>query len=80
MSDKFQITFQVDDGYAGGSRPQRGTAYASDIGEDMTDDDLISLYEEIVRDEFELKIHPYGTNASEFMAWAKERIQEMENG
>ena len=40
----------------------------------MSDGDLEELYENIMIEDFEDKIHPYGQNIQEFIQWAKEQI------
>ena len=71
---KFKGIYKVDDGYAGGSRPRYFDIEDFEIEDDMSDGDLEELYENIMIEDFEDKIHPYGQNVQEFIQWAKEQI------
>lgn len=73
---KFQCTYEVDDGYAGGSRPKHFSIDESDIEEDMTENELRILFENEMRNDFEQRVSPFQKNEDEFVEWAKERLKE----
>ena len=77
--EEFEITYQVDDGYAGGSRPQYTTILADDLEDDMTDDDLEKLWEQYIQEAFEQKISWWSDSLEEFKDWAHERIEAMKD-
>lgn len=74
MSKTFQGRYQVQDGYAGGSRPQHVTIDAGDIEDDATDDELIRFYEDSIQDHFEKNISPGIQRTDEFVSWAREQL------
>lgn len=73
----FTITYQVDDGYAGGNRPQTVLVYDGDLDKDMEDRELLDLYYSMVQEDFEQRISASASNEYEFMEWAKARIVKM---
>lgn len=74
MTEKFKGSYQVDDGYCGGSRPQSFTISADEIEDDMDDKDLENLYYEEMQDHFVQNISPVSDQVSEFIEWAKEQM------
>jgi len=52
-----KITWEVDDGYAGKSRPQH-TEVPDDELEDLTEEEQFALIEEYIRGDFEERISP----------------------
>lgn len=77
MADSiFTIRYGIDDGYAGGDRPQSFQFHDSDLEDDMDDEALERLYYEAIQTDFEQKISPYGKNIGEFMEWAREKIKQ----
>jgi hypothetical protein len=74
MSDnKFKARYEVDDGYAGGSRPQSFHISEGDfeIGPEMTDKQIADLFYDIVNEEMFQKISACNANVTEFVAWAR---------
>lgn len=70
MSDKFELCYEVDDGYVGPSRPHYVTVDDRDIDDDMDEYGLRHLYGEAITDDFFEQISPIGRNEKEFIAWA----------
>ncbi len=76
MSEKFKGKYQVVDGYVGGDRPQYLTIHAGDIEDDMTDAQLVEMYEGEIQQHFEDRISPSAERVDEFVAWAREQLQK----
>lgn len=53
----YEVKWQVDDGYAGPSRPQSTSFDLDDFFEDMSYDDVVNHVEDSVHDDFERNIH-----------------------
>lgn len=79
MDDKFQVRYEVDDGYVGKSRPQKFSIDESDIEDDMTEGDLRKFYQEQIDDDFERRIFAFGENEDEFIEWAQKIIKNRED-
>lgn len=77
---EFQITYEVNDGYAGGSRPQTVTIYSSNLEDDFDNDDLRNFLSEIVQEDFECRIFPEPSNEDAFMRWAQDVVAEKNSG
>ena len=75
VEDEFDITWEVDDGYAGPSRPQHYSIDVNVLDDEMTADELEELYNEIVMEEFMQNISAYGSNKREFIEWAKHALE-----
>lgn len=75
VEDEFDITWEVDDGYAGPSRPQHCSIDVDVLDDEMADDELEELYNEIVMEEFMQNITVYGSNRREFVEWAKHALE-----
>lgn len=71
MSDAFDGRYEVDDGYAGGSRPQHFRVYATDLDDEMTDEELVAFYEEVADDCFRQNIGITLRREAEFVSWAR---------
>lgn len=84
MSDaKFQGTYEVDDGYVSGGRPLHFKVFTGDLEslpDDPSDDDIVSLYEDLAREAFEEHVSQSVRRVDEFVAWARERISEAKEG
>ena len=78
MSKTFQGRYQVQDGYAGGSRPKFVTIAADVLPDDMTDDELVELYEDLIQQDFEANVTPGAERIDAFVAWAREQIEKRE--
>jgi hypothetical protein len=70
-SDTFEARYEVEDGYAGKSRPQRFKIRSGDLEGDMSDAELEKLFSVAVQDDFEQRIYPTEGNVEEFKTWAK---------
>ena len=72
MSDKFQVTYYVDDGYANPG-PKHFWIRASELEEDM---DVEELLDDEVQNDFEQNVNPYVTDEKrmEFVVWAREQL------
>ncbi len=66
----FEIEWTVEDGFAGGRRPQYTAVDVDILDDEMADDELEELYNEIIIEEFMQNISGYGTNLDEFKEWA----------
>lgn len=71
MTDKFEVRYEVEDGYVGKSRPQFFKIDSSEIEDDMGDEELSELYHDMVQNDFDQKISPGGENLDEFLDWAR---------
>ena len=74
MSKKFQGRYQVQDGYAGGSRPQYVPIDDDGIEDDMTDEEMIEYYENAIQEHFEKNVTPGAERVDEFVSWAREQL------
>lgn len=74
-NDEFEIQYEVDDGYVG-SRPQTVTIGDYDVL-DLDENELKRLFWDTIEDDFQQKCRPYSDQESEFVAWAKERQEEL---
>ena len=78
MNDKFKVTYSNDDGYAGGSRPHSFAIQVQELDEELTEEELSSLFWESIRGDFEQRhLNLFSGSEAEFIAWAKEKIAEM---
>jgi hypothetical protein len=72
--EKFEARYKVEDGYAGGARPQYFKISADELDDEMTDEQLIEFYEDAVQADFEERISPGAERVDEFVAWAREQL------
>lgn len=80
MTDsKFKAAYQVADGYVGKARPRYFSISASDLEEDMSDEDLVNFFEEGMQDDFECNVFPEECNRNEFIEWARQQLICREN-
>ncbi len=54
---EMKITWEIEDGYLGGSRPQRTFIPDEDLAECETDEERESLIRECINDDFADRIH-----------------------
>lgn len=80
MSNQFEVTWEADDGYCGGSRPHSFHIRAEDIEEDMTEKELSDLFWDEVQNDFQQRVSPVSRDEDEFIAWAKEQIENRIGG
>ena len=71
--NKFQAIYTIDDGYCG-NRPQYLNIDESEIDPGMSESDLNDLLDELMREDFDVRISMYAQNRDEFIRWAKEII------
>ena len=71
---EFKVTYEVDDGYTGGSCPQSFVMSLDDIDPGMTDEQLLMLLYDAATEDMQQKVSASVSNANEFVAWARERI------
>jgi hypothetical protein len=70
--DKFRVSWEADDGYAGGSRPHSFTVRADEVADfDDVDAAMEYLTRERLDEEFREKIRPYVSDAAKVRAWVE---------
>lgn len=76
MSDRqrFKVSYQVEDSYVGGSRPQHFYIDADELMDLEGDDQIEQLLEELTEENFRENIFWSLRNSDEFMAWARAQI------
>jgi len=74
--NKFQAKYEINDGYAGKTRPQHFSIDADDLKDDMSDEELEHFYEQAVHIDFQQRITPCSQRTSEFVEWAKQQLAE----
>lgn len=57
-NDRVELTWEVDDGYAGPSAPQHTSLYLSEIESCETLDEAVSVAEQSIRDDFPNHVSP----------------------
>jgi len=78
---KFKGVYEVDDGYAGKSRPKYFTIDKDIIPDDADDDILEAIFDKEMQEHYDNHISPIAKNKEEFIAWAHEWIKsEPDNG
>jgi len=70
IDSAFGAKYEIDDGYAGGSRPQYFMIHAGEIEDDMTSDDLERLYHEQCEEHMRGHIGCSPARVDEFVEWA----------
>ncbi len=76
MADYFSGEYEINDGYAGGSRPQHFRVDAHDLDDEMSDEELEDFYYEAAYEHFKQNIDVTVTDAGEFVEWAKEQLKK----
>src|SRR5690348_14772113 len=71
VSDSFEVTWEADDGYCGGSRPHHFNIHAGDIEDGMAEQQLEDFFWDAIMDDFRDKVSPYSSEKDEFIEWAK---------
>jgi hypothetical protein len=77
-SEKFKITYAVDDGYISGDRPQHTSITADELDGGETDQDLKDLFWEEIQRHFNENIRPFSPQEDEFIAWARAHMPKEE--
>lgn len=74
MSNSHFVSWQAEDGYCGGARPQLTMISADEIEDEMTEKQLRELLESVIQDDFEQKVVASwnDTESANFLAWARE--------
>lgn len=76
MSDyDFLCRYDVDDGYAGGSRLQTFSVAGCEIEDDMDEAAMRQLFSDRMQDDFTQKVLPRPMNDDAFVEWAHEILQ-----
>lgn len=66
--EEFEITWEVDDGYVGGSAPHHLTVRLDWFSGTEDVDTIKEILEQSIWDDFESKVHWYSTNYKEIAA------------
>jgi len=74
--DDFEVTWEADDGYVGGSAPHRFDISADDIEFCGTDEELKNLFWKSIQEDFEQRVSPVCDQEEEFLEWAREVIEK----
>lgn len=76
MNEEFEVTWEAEDGFCGGSHPHTFAIDASRI-EGMTEKELSGLFWAEVESDFQEKVHPFSPDKDRFVSWAKEQQKKM---
>jgi hypothetical protein len=77
--DGFEVTWEAEDGYVCGSRPHHFQISPDDLDEDMSDEDLKSLFWEAIQSDFERRVSPVSEDEERFLEWARTKIEDQKN-
>lgn len=66
----FEIRYQIEEGYCGGSRPQYCYIDGYEI-EDMTEEDLKNYFWDTIQEDMISKVYAVSSMEEEFIEWAK---------
>jgi hypothetical protein len=70
MSDTLKITYENDDGYAGGSRPHHITLYKDDYDIHVSETRKIAELMEMLREDFQDNhLNLYTSDLQKFLEW-----------
>jgi hypothetical protein len=67
----FTIKYEIEDGYAGGARPQSFLVDEDSIEPDMTEQQIESLLYEMAQEDMLQKVSASVDNVDAFLDWAK---------
>lgn len=70
-TDKFKITYEANDGYVGGARPQYTSIDIDELGGNESDQDLKDLFWNEIQRHFQETVNPHSEQEDEFVAWAR---------
>ncbi len=76
MAEEFDITYQIDDGYAGPSAPHHTTIDDTWFESDTPEQDLKNMFWEQIEDDMRQSVHAVCEQEDEFLAWAKAKQVE----
>jgi hypothetical protein len=74
--DKFEVTWEADDGYTGGSRPQTFDIDAFELDDCESVADLRRIFWDCVQADFERRVNAVSEDEDAFIEWAKQKIAE----
>lgn len=72
---RFSGAYEINDGYAGKSRPQSFSVSSDEIEDDMTEDEIRELYAELAEADFQARITVSVSREDAFVAWALEQLE-----
>lgn len=78
-STEFEVSWEAEDGYCGGGRPQQFTIDVDSFCKEDSEDDLRRLFNDELERDFNEKCHAVSEDEGAFVEWAKERQEEMED-
>ena len=68
---RFPGRYELEDGYVGGSRTQRFSVGEDELDDDMTENDLRTLFYNMAEEHMHQNIGIAGLNEDEFVEWAQ---------
>ena len=74
MAKTIKVRWQVEDGYAGGARPQSTTLNLEDF-EGCSDEQIVEMIEQCIQDDFEQSIS-WGADIPKAVAAIKKALEE----
>lgn len=80
MADYFSGEYEINDGYAGGSRTQHFRFNAGDLEDEMSDEEIRKLYEDAAYEHFRQHIDVTVNDCDEFVEWAREYLKKQKGG
>lgn len=72
---KFNGAYEINDGYAGKSRPQSFSVSSNEIDDDMTEDEIRELYANLAEADFQARITVSVSREDAFVSWALEQLE-----
>jgi hypothetical protein len=75
----FDVAWEAEDGYVGGSRPQQFTIDTNFFCKEDTEEELRKLFNDELERDFQEKCHAVSEDEDAFVDWAKARQAEMED-
>ena len=76
MNDKYEVIWEAEDGYVGGSRPHTLKLNADDCNPYMSDAELQEHLYELVDEDFHQRVSYNINNMEEALEWMKARRDE----
>lgn len=75
---EFEVTYHINDGYAGGERPQSFIMSIGDVDEGMNDEQLQTLASDAAHEDMQQRVSAAVTNGDEFVAWVRTQFSRRE--
>ena len=72
----FEVTWEADDGYVGGSAPHIFYISEDDIYDGMDEEELKRLFWTSVQENFEQRVSPVSEDEEAFIGWAQTVIEK----